>query len=188
MQRRVTRASNSESRPALKVLPKPRCSSAQVQAEKQAKATLKEDAARQRAENMAKVAEHERDVRQKMKEADLNANKPKDKLDIPRARRIQEPVQATGIQGITEPVEEPIQPAEDSDAEMDLENDELDTGIKKNKAKKLKDGLVLRGQINAMGSLEITSASSQLTGQLFGVVEVATSSPAHQPTSQFKAL
>ncbi|KAG5633210.1 hypothetical protein H0H81_008492, partial [Sphagnurus paluster] len=92
--RRFTRASNADTHPGLPVAPKPRRTSAQVQAEKNAKATAKDKAKHEKTANIAKVAQIKNNTQKKLEEADIEANRPKDKLLIPRASR---PVALSGM-------------------------------------------------------------------------------------------
>ncbi|GLB37951.1 hypothetical protein LshimejAT787_0410020 [Lyophyllum shimeji] len=171
-QRRFTRASNSQAHPGLPDAPKPRRSSAQVKADNAVRAAAKEEAAQQKATKIAKVAQIENEVRQKVKETDLEANRPKDKLSIPRSQRprappvqdnaTQAPTDRLGPAGGIPPADPDSETARvdelsdpdgsnvESDVDMDLENDAPDTAIKKAAGKKQKKGLIVRDQINAI--------------------------------------
>ncbi|RDB14733.1 hypothetical protein Hypma_016566 [Hypsizygus marmoreus] len=177
MQRRITRTSNAEIRPGLSVdRPKPRRTSAQVQADKAALAAAKKEAVQRQDDNMSKVAHLEHEARKKIKETDLNANKPKDKLKIPRTKRptsstihedddanastVAEPETNNMIQ---EPGESTVDElmADTSGADMDMEDDAPDTTIKKvDGGKKQKKGLAIRDQINSISSSEVTTKVS----------------------------
>ncbi|GLB43854.1 hypothetical protein LshimejAT787_1500380 [Lyophyllum shimeji] len=171
-QRRFTRASNAQAHPGLPDAPRPRRSSAQVKADNAVRAAAKEEAAQQKATKIAKVAQIENEVRQKVKETNLEANRPKDKLSIPRAQRpraspiqdnaAQAPIDRLGPAGgnpsadsysettRVDELSDPDGSNVESDVDMDLENDAPDTAIKKAARKKQKKGLIVRDQINAI--------------------------------------
>ncbi|KAG5640455.1 hypothetical protein DXG03_008588 [Asterophora parasitica] len=163
----ITRASNVLVHPGLSSAPRPRQTSAQVKADNAAKAAAKEDATKQKAANIANIAALENDTQKKVKRADLDANRPRDKLQIMRAeRQIASPVKGGTIASSQNPSEEsqeptvlepsgsPKKPAEDeqesNDEDMDIEDDPDTTINKLKKPKKVKKGLELPDQINKL--------------------------------------
>ena len=84
---RITQASNTDSHPGLPDKASTRCSTAEVQVERQAKAATKAKAVAEKQANIKKVAQLENKARDKANDANREANHPTDKLTMPRAKR-----------------------------------------------------------------------------------------------------
>lgn len=84
---RITRASNADTHPGLLDKTSTRRTTEEVQAERQAKAVAKANAAAEKQANIMKVAQLENKARDRVNDANRKANHPTDKLTIPRAKR-----------------------------------------------------------------------------------------------------
>ena len=84
---RVTRASNANAHPGIVDRLHSRRSKEEVALAKQEKVSAKAQAEKQKADNIQRVAQLERDAKHKKKEMEQHANDPVDKITRPRAKR-----------------------------------------------------------------------------------------------------